>query len=44
MTADLHQRVGRLSLEDKVRLLTGRTGWILHAAGLDIVMPGPDGP
>ena len=32
MTADLHQRVGRLSLEDKARLLTGRTGWVLHAA------------
>ncbi|HJE58869.1 MAG TPA: glycoside hydrolase family 3 C-terminal domain-containing protein [Nocardiopsis listeri] len=32
MTSDLHQRVTRLSLEDKVRLLTGRTGWVLHAA------------
>ncbi|MFD6950277.1 glycosyl hydrolase [Nocardiopsis sp. TSRI0078] len=30
MTSDLHTRVTRLSLEDKVRLLTGRTGWVLH--------------
>lgn len=30
MTSDLHSRVARLRTEDKVRLLTGRTGWILH--------------
>ncbi|WP_017587767.1 beta-glucosidase family protein [Nocardiopsis ganjiahuensis] len=30
MDSELHQRVARLSLEDKVRLLTGRTGWVLH--------------
>ena len=30
MNSELHRRVTRLSLEDKVRLLTGRTGWTLH--------------
>lgn len=30
MNSELHKRVTRLSLEDKVRLLTGRTAWILH--------------
>ncbi|NYH53052.1 beta-glucosidase [Nocardiopsis arvandica] len=30
MTSDLHARVTRLPIEDKVRLLTGRTGWVLH--------------
>ncbi|WP_049570585.1 beta-glucosidase [Nocardiopsis sp. SBT366] len=30
MTSEPNERVARLSLEDKVRLLTGRTGWILH--------------
>ncbi|WP_026122579.1 beta-glucosidase family protein [Nocardiopsis halotolerans] len=32
MTSDLHTRVARLPLEDKVRLLTGRTGWTLHGS------------
>ncbi|GAB2505542.1 beta-glucosidase family protein [Nocardiopsis aegyptia] len=32
MTSELRDRVARLSLESKVRLLTGRTGWTLHAA------------
>lgn len=48
MTADLHTRVSHLSLEEKVRLLTGRTGWVLHespAAGLRAltVSDGPAG-
>ncbi|MFL1381613.1 MULTISPECIES: beta-glucosidase [unclassified Nocardiopsis] len=32
MTSDLHSRVTRLPIEDKVRLLTGRTGWVLHGS------------
>lgn len=32
MTSHLHTRVARLSTEDKVRLLTGRTGWVLHGS------------
>ena len=32
MTPDLHTRVARLSTEAKVRLLTGRTGWVLHGS------------
>ncbi|WP_150251152.1 beta-glucosidase family protein [Nocardiopsis deserti] len=32
MTSDLHARVTRLPLEDRVRLLTGRTGWVLHGS------------
>lgn len=32
MSSDLRKRVTRLSLEDKVLLLTGRTAWILHGS------------
>jgi hypothetical protein len=45
----LRERVASMSLQQKIRLLTGADFWSLHPepaaeAGLDLVMPGPSGP